>query len=786
MEQKDAQRGLDQLRQKVQRVSQSITRFMVRAGVAVTALGAAFIAISRSIIQTASSFEMMEIKLDALTKGKGAETLERLNKWALTMPVNTQKAIDTFVLMKAMGLDPTIKSMEILVDVASVFGEEAMPRVARALGQMQTLGKISAEELNQMAEVGINARKYLTAAFGKTVEELQKSGVNINKVVKAIMDGMKEEFGGSSRMAMSTWQGMTTTLVSYWTEFKLSIARAGVFEMFKEDLRGVLDWIERLIKEGKFKEWAQGVSDALKGVHDRVKEWVLDSGPGYLESLKKVAGVVGSLSVIVGKLALTIASSRVLVIGFLTAFIGLIAAGPVFAFASALTTLGVTIGSIIGVLETLALFVMINPIVLAILGIGVAAIGGYALYKHLTTTREHLDEVREALEAIPSQKDIKIVITEERLVAAKAEIVKGMEEGRFARTAAGYEATLGEVAIREQVTAMFEDIAEKEYEKAFIGPRLPIAGAMPAVATPVERMPQIVRPTVGTPWEGGLLSPEQIEAIADVEERVSQWDMIAQARIETYQEEMEMIKEMGDVKSNQFDIGREFADQEKILQDEKLERIRIEKLQTIEMVSVVQSAVVGMYQGIAQASEKFFRGDLKNAQQWGAAYEMIGRSVSASMIQSIGDTLSAKAIDWTAEGFAALGKSLGWNPFTAGAGAASYFKAAALAGVGAGLAYGAAGAIRGAGEEHYAGAFGGEGVSAGVGGAERGGRREYGAAVRATPQNIFIQPSVTIEGDTIIIGRTGVEELKETMGAAVVEATKDALETGEIDLRQYE
>jgi len=230
-------------------------------------------------MDTAKSFEAMEIKLNALTRGRGAETLEKINAWALTMPVNTQKAVDTFVMMQAMGLDPTIAKMQTLVDVSSIFGEEAMPRVARALGQMQTLGKLSAEELNQLAEAGINARKYLTRAFGQTVEELQKSGTDIDKIVKAIMDGMQAEFGGASQMAMNTWSGMMTTLISYWEEFKKTVMDAGVFDTVKQFLSDALEGIKRLKTEGQLKEWAEQIASDLKKVADA------------LHSIAKVAGL---------------------------------------------------------------------------------------------------------------------------------------------------------------------------------------------------------------------------------------------------------------------------------------------------------------------------------------------------------------------------------------------------------------------------------------------------------------------------------------------------------------
>lgn len=218
------------------------------AALGTVSLGIGLSKIATSAVDVANSFEQMELKLNQLTKGNGKQTLEELNAWALKMPVNTRKAVDSFVMMQAMGLDPTIKKMQILVDTSSLMGEEALPRISRALGQMQTLGKLSAEELNQMSEVGINARGYLKDAFGQTVEEIQKSGIKIEKVVDAIWKGLDKDFGGAAVKAMNTWQGLTATTVSYFEEIERKLMAAGVFELLKDQLKLInnelIDWIK--------------------------------------------------------------------------------------------------------------------------------------------------------------------------------------------------------------------------------------------------------------------------------------------------------------------------------------------------------------------------------------------------------------------------------------------------------------------------------------------------------------------------------------------------------------
>jgi len=249
--------------------------FSLKGGLATLGIGYGFSRLAADVLDVASSFEQMEVKLDALTRGRGKQTLEEINAWALEMPVNTRKAVDTFAMMQAMGLDPTIAKMQTLVDVSSIFGEDAMPRVARALGQLTALGKLSAEELNQLAESGINARKYLTQAFGMTVEELQKSQISIEQIVNAIWQGLNADFSGAAAKAQNSWKGLTLTFRSYLEEISRMVMDAGVFEAMKTGLaeinRETKTWIEAnddLIAQ-KVPEYLDQVAGAAKGAYEQ-------------------------------------------------------------------------------------------------------------------------------------------------------------------------------------------------------------------------------------------------------------------------------------------------------------------------------------------------------------------------------------------------------------------------------------------------------------------------------------------------------------------------------------
>lgn len=235
----------------------------------------------RSFTDVAASFEQMELKLNAITKGRGAETLEEINAWAKELPINTQKAVDSFAKLSAMGvqmgdtLDEQIEFMETLIDTSVIFGEDALPRVARALGQIQTLGKLSAEELNQLADAGINVRKYLSEAFGTTnAEEINKMGVTVERVINVMVRGLEDDFGGAAKEAMNTWQGVTAVFESTLTEISRQFADAGVFDAMKSIISDISTemgkWLDRQtqLKEMGLENWFDTVADSAMKLAD--------------------------------------------------------------------------------------------------------------------------------------------------------------------------------------------------------------------------------------------------------------------------------------------------------------------------------------------------------------------------------------------------------------------------------------------------------------------------------------------------------------------------------------
>lgn len=249
--------------------------------------------IQDAFIATGSAMDNMRLSLDTITKGKGAEWFERLNKWALKSPINTAKAIKAFIGMRAMGLKIEEKGMTTLADTASAIGggSDTLESIARALGQIQTKGRVSSEELIQLAERGIPAFEILAEKMhltGEQVSNIGKQGLDAGKAIEALFEGMVERYGGQSEKIQWKWSGMIETMKSYWTEFQRLVMDAGAMEYLEGRLKGLIKKIDRLSDSGQLKQWAQTVSDVYVKVSSTISDIATNMVTPVLEQFQKL------------------------------------------------------------------------------------------------------------------------------------------------------------------------------------------------------------------------------------------------------------------------------------------------------------------------------------------------------------------------------------------------------------------------------------------------------------------------------------------------------------------
>ncbi len=135
---------------------------------------------------------------------------------------------------------------------------------------------------------------------------------------------------------------------------------------------------ENMLKVNR--EWSQAMSDvhqAISSVFDKIGEAVL---PGLTWVIEKITNLITNHR--------EWAAALTAVATILTTVIGLIAgSGLIGALSGAIPLVGkiaTAFGAVATALRAIAVVALANPVVLAILGLGAAAYGGYKAYQHLT------------------------------------------------------------------------------------------------------------------------------------------------------------------------------------------------------------------------------------------------------------------------------------------------------------------------------------------------------------------------------------------------------------------
>lgn len=173
-------------------------------------------------VSLADEFQTYQIGFETMLKSKkkAMKFMDSAKKFASVTPFDTSAVVSNAQRMLAYGFS----DKDIIPDLTKIgnasaalgAGEEGISRVSRALGQMKTNGRLNAEDMNQLTDVGINAWKYLADAEGKSIAKIremsQKGEISGDKAVKTILNGLKEFDGMMDKTSNSTVSGLMSNI----------------------------------------------------------------------------------------------------------------------------------------------------------------------------------------------------------------------------------------------------------------------------------------------------------------------------------------------------------------------------------------------------------------------------------------------------------------------------------------------------------------------------------------------------------------------------------------------
>ena len=249
-------------------------------------------------INVADAYSSANISFSTLLgKDQGQQMMDDLDQFAKATPFNTTNVISNAQKMLAMGweAEDIIKDMEVIGNAAAATGklDTGLESIVRALSQIKTKGRLSTEELNQLAEAGIAAKAMLAEQLGygtgdegiaKMTEDLEEGAIASDKAIEALLAGMKKYDGMMDSMANETVEGLWSQLQDV---FNINIVRKwgqGLQDGAKQGLGTILNLLDS--SEGALKEFG----DIVYRVGKTFSNWAADKLEDAVAKIREITG----------------------------------------------------------------------------------------------------------------------------------------------------------------------------------------------------------------------------------------------------------------------------------------------------------------------------------------------------------------------------------------------------------------------------------------------------------------------------------------------------------------
>lgn len=210
----------------------------------------------------------------------GQKMMNDLDAFAKATPFNTTQVIQNAQKMLAMGwnAENILTDMKTIGDAAAATGkgEEGLSRIVLALSQIQSKGRLSTEELNQLAEAGISAKRYIAAGLGyggdeaglaAMTKDLENGAISATAGLQALIAGMKEYDGMMEKTANETVGGLFSQIQD---TFEINILRRwgqGLQDGAKKGLGSIVSMLD--MADGALTSFG----DTLYGIGKELSNW---------------------------------------------------------------------------------------------------------------------------------------------------------------------------------------------------------------------------------------------------------------------------------------------------------------------------------------------------------------------------------------------------------------------------------------------------------------------------------------------------------------------------------
>ncbi|MCQ0986497.1 tape measure protein [Jiella marina] len=281
--------GIDRAAQSVgrfgDRVADTARSALTSFGLIGGGLAAAF---GKGVIDASAQWEGFETALTTIegSSEKAKRSLEWISKFARETPYELAGVTEAFIQLRAQGQNAQDGLLRTLGDSASALNKDLMSAV-------EMYNDAVTGEFERLKAYGIRASvagDQVTFSWqenGKTISQtVDKTGEAIGKFVR---DNLEGRFGGAMVAQSKNWAGLWSNTWEYFDYFQRKIGQAGFFQTVKDRLKGLLDYLDALDKDGTLNRWAANLSWAFT----KAADGIAFLGGQIRDNIRTIANLLG-------------------------------------------------------------------------------------------------------------------------------------------------------------------------------------------------------------------------------------------------------------------------------------------------------------------------------------------------------------------------------------------------------------------------------------------------------------------------------------------------------------
>lgn len=241
----------------------------------------------KSIVGVNAEFERLSGSLKTVTGSAKAakEAFTLIEDFATSTPFQLDEIVDSFIRLKAMGLEPSMEALTSYGNTASAFGKNILEFVSAVTSA--TVG-----EFERLKTFGIKAKiegERVKFIFQGITTEVGKNAVEIENYLRSIGT---INFGGAMAEQMNTMGGTMSNIEDALAKVARTIGENGLNKALKE----VLDQFNNLIS---------GTDSAAKAIGETLASAVTIAGKAFFTLAKYIEPIITLLTVRLGASLIT-------------------------------------------------------------------------------------------------------------------------------------------------------------------------------------------------------------------------------------------------------------------------------------------------------------------------------------------------------------------------------------------------------------------------------------------------------------------------------------------------